>query len=181
MYENYVVPLPRRARKLRPWTHGIMLEKMCKSLGGARMCISVAEGNKRTHDPVQAAKFASEVGVVVRKEVPILTHWKEYKGEKPDAVYCTRFVERLNVCMVIPSWHSTLLWETLTDLLFIHTTACSQGWALTRLTHQHKKLAGMYSSLGVAPGFKDKTRYTPYVRPGNQISLIATNKGNINR
>ena len=28
----------------------------------------------------------------------------------------------------------------------------------------------------VAPGFKNKTRYTPYVSPGSQISHIATNK-----
>ena len=104
MYENCVVPLPGRARKPRPRTHGIMLDKMSKSLGGARMRISVAEGNtrpqtrgimldkmskslggvrmrisvaegnRRPHDPVQAAKFASEAGVVVRKEVPILMH-----------------------------------------------------------------------------------------------------------
>ena len=33
----------------------------------------------------------------------------------------------------------------------------------------------------VAPGFKNKTRYTPYVSPGSQISHIATNKGNIER
>jgi len=32
----------------------------------------------------------------------------------------------------------------------------------------------------IAPGFKNKTRYTPYVSPGSQISHIATNKGNIN-
>ena len=57
-----------------------MLDKMSKSLGRVRMRISVAEGNRRPHDPVQAAKFASEAGVVVRKEVPILTHWKEHKG-----------------------------------------------------------------------------------------------------
>ena len=74
MYENYVVPLPGRTRKPRPRTHGIMLDKISKSLGGARMRISVAEGNRRPHDPVQAAKFASEAGVVVRKEVPILMH-----------------------------------------------------------------------------------------------------------
>ena len=60
-----------------------MLDKMSKSLGGARMRISVAEGNRRPHDLVQAAKFTSEVGVVVRKEVPILTHWKEYMGRSP--------------------------------------------------------------------------------------------------
>ena len=102
MYENYIVPLPGRARKPRPRTRGIMLDKMSKPLGGVRMRISVAEGNRRPHDLVQAAKFVSEAGVVVKKDVPILMHWKEYKGEKPGAVYCTRFMERLNVCMVSP-------------------------------------------------------------------------------
>ena len=33
----------------------------------------------------------------------------------------------------------------------------------------------------VAPGFKDKTRYTPYASLRSQISHIATNKGNISR
>ena len=33
----------------------------------------------------------------------------------------------------------------------------------------------------VASGFKNKTRYTPYVSPGSQISHIAINKGNIKR
>ena len=74
MYENCVVPLLRRVRKLRPRTHGIMLDKMSKSLGGLWMPIYITEGNRRPYDPVQAAKFASEVGVVVRHEVPILTH-----------------------------------------------------------------------------------------------------------
>jgi hypothetical protein len=31
----------------------------------------------------------------------------------------------------------------------------------------------------VAPGFKNKTRYTLYVSPGSQISNIGTNKDNI--
>ena len=35
--------------------------------------------------------------------------------------------------------------------------------------------------INVAPGFKDKTRYTLYVSPGSQFSHIATNKGNIKR
>ena len=43
---------------------------MSKSLGGLRMPISVAEGNRRPYDLVQAAKLASEAGVVVRHEVP---------------------------------------------------------------------------------------------------------------
>ena len=33
----------------------------------------------------------------------------------------------------------------------------------------------------IAPGFKNKTRYTPYMSLGSQISHIATNKGNIKR
>ena len=61
------------------------------------MHISVAEGNRRPHDPVQATKFASEAGVLVRSEVPILTQWKQYKEKRPSAIYCTRFVDRLNV------------------------------------------------------------------------------------
>ena len=66
------------------------------------MRISVAEGNKRPHDPVQAAKFASEVGVVVRHQIPILIHWKHYK--KPSGVvHYKNFVERLTVCMGILS------------------------------------------------------------------------------
>jgi hypothetical protein len=102
MYENFVVPLPRSTKKPRPQTHGILLDKMSKSMGGLRMPIFVAKGNRRPHDPVQATKFASEVGVVVRHQIPILTHWKHYK--KPSSVVHYRnFVERLTVCMGILS------------------------------------------------------------------------------
>ena len=73
MYENYVVPLQRRARKLRQATKGVGLDKTTQSMG-TRMAISVVKGNKRPHDPLQAAKFASEASVVVRCEVPNLTH-----------------------------------------------------------------------------------------------------------
>jgi hypothetical protein len=59
MYENFVVPLSRSVRKLRSRTRGILLNKMRKSMGGLRMPISIAEGNRRPHDPVQAAKFVS--------------------------------------------------------------------------------------------------------------------------
>ena len=102
MYENFVVPLLRSARKLRPRTHRILLDKMSKSMGGLRMPISVAEGNRRPHDPVQAAKFSLEAGVVVRHQIPILTHWKHYK--KPSGVVHYRnFMERLTICMGILS------------------------------------------------------------------------------
>jgi hypothetical protein len=43
-----------------------------------------------------------------------------------------------------------------------------------------KKVLNILDNLmAVAPGFKNKTRYTPYVSLGSQISHIATNKGNI--
>ena len=99
MYENFVVPLPRSAR---PQTRGILVDKMSKSMGGLRMPIFVAKGNRRPHDPVQVAKFASEVGVLVRHQIPILMHWKHYKNPS-GVVHYNNFVERLTVCMGILS------------------------------------------------------------------------------
>ena len=55
-----------------------MLDRMTKAMG-RRLPVTVVEGNLRPHDPLQAVKFASEAGVIVRDQVPILTHSKEYK------------------------------------------------------------------------------------------------------
>ena len=41
--------------------------------------------------------------------------------------------------------------------------------------------ACMHCREGVASGFNNKTRYTPYVSPESQISYIAINKVNIKR
>ena len=66
------------------------------------MPISVAEGNRRPHDPVQAAKFASKAGVLVRHQIPILTCWKHYK--KPFSfVHYRNFVDRLTISLGILS------------------------------------------------------------------------------
>ena len=49
---------------------------------------------------------------------------------------------------------------------------------------KYKKIINFLHSMWktfVAPGFKNKTRYTTYVSPESQISHIAINKGNINR
>ncbi|XP_062224721.1 uncharacterized protein LOC133923435 [Phragmites australis] len=53
---------------------------MTRSMG-RRLPIVVAKGKRRPDEPVQAAKFASEAGVIIRAEVPVLTHWKDYKKE----------------------------------------------------------------------------------------------------
>ena len=44
---------------------------------------------------------------------------------------------------------------------------------------EHYRVLKVKMSETVATGFQNKTRYTPYVSPGSQISHIATNKGNI--
>ena len=80
---------------------GVGLHKTTQSIG-TRMPISVVKGNRRPHDPLQAAKFASEAGVVVRHQIPILTHSKHYK--KPfGVIHYRNFVERLTVCIGIHS------------------------------------------------------------------------------
>jgi hypothetical protein len=58
---------------------GKQLDKMTKAMG-RRLPILVQKG-KRPHEPIQAAKLASEAGVVVRKSIPILPHWKDYKKD----------------------------------------------------------------------------------------------------
>jgi len=70
---------------------------------GRRMPVLVAEGDMRPKEPIQSAKFASQVGVVVRSELPILHHWKEYKK---DDSYFKEFMGKLSVSTFT---HSTML------------------------------------------------------------------------
>ena len=70
---------------------------------GRRMHVSVAEGNKRPNDPIQAAKLASEAGVIINDRIHILTQWKEYKK---DENYYNNFVGKLVVSAYL---HLTLL------------------------------------------------------------------------
>uniref|UniRef100_A0A0E0EVA7 Uncharacterized protein n=1 Tax=Oryza meridionalis TaxID=40149 RepID=A0A0E0EVA7_9ORYZ len=76
--ENIDAPTARARRNPRPPTKGVMLDRMTGAMG-RRLPIVVCEGMKRPEKPVQAAKLASEAGVIIRAEVPIFTHWKEYK------------------------------------------------------------------------------------------------------
>ena len=80
-----------------------MLDRMTKDMG-RRLPVTVAEGNVRPHDPMQAAKFASEDGVTIRGQVPILAHWKEYKKHTE---HFDGFVEKLSVSayLLVPLLH----------------------------------------------------------------------------
>ena len=65
------------------------------------MPIAVTEGKRRPHEPVQAAKFASEAGVIIRDKVPVLPHWKDYKK---DEQYYNNFVGKLSVSALLFLW-----------------------------------------------------------------------------
>ncbi|PUZ44817.1 hypothetical protein GQ55_8G157000 [Panicum hallii var. hallii] len=97
--EISAVPTQRGGlRKARATTRGILLDNMNKAMG-RRMPISVAEGNLRPHEPVQAAKFESEA-------IPILTHWKEYKAESE---HFDGFVGRLSWRLEINTRHQPIV------------------------------------------------------------------------
>jgi hypothetical protein len=74
----FVGPAEQAPRRPRPPTKGTQLDRMTKAMG-RRMPITVGECKRRPHEPVQATKFASESGVIIRDKIPILPHWKEYK------------------------------------------------------------------------------------------------------
>jgi hypothetical protein len=85
---------PRRApRKPRPPTKGKLLDDMTKAMG-RRLPIEVVPGKRRPEKPVQAAKLASETGIITRKTMPILTHWKHYKK---DETHLKEFMGQLSV------------------------------------------------------------------------------------
>jgi len=44
--------------------------------------MAIAEGKRRPEVPMQAAKLASEGGIILRQHIPIYTHWKEYKKDE---------------------------------------------------------------------------------------------------
>jgi hypothetical protein len=63
----------RRGRSM-----GKDLDRITRGLG-SKICIHVSEGKRRPAVPLQAAKLASEAGIVLRQHVPIFPHWKHYK------------------------------------------------------------------------------------------------------
>jgi hypothetical protein len=57
------------------------LDRITRGLN-SKICIHVSEGKRRPEVPLQAAKLASEAGIVLRQHVPIFPHWKHYKKEE---------------------------------------------------------------------------------------------------
>ena len=93
------------------------------------MPISVAEGNLRPNEPVQAAKFASDDGVIIRSQVPTLTHWNQYMEQTE---HFDGFKGRLSVsAYVLVVLHSTLFPMAVVQLRFYF-------WSPRDVSNEHK-------------------------------------------
>lgn len=57
------------------------LDRISRGLN-TRIPVVIAKGKKRPEPPMQAAKLASEGGIILRQHIPIFTHWKAYKDNK---------------------------------------------------------------------------------------------------
>ncbi|CAD6258361.1 unnamed protein product [Miscanthus lutarioriparius] len=84
--------VPMRQKNVRKKTMGHGLEKMINR--GKKLAIQVAEGKKRPDVPLQAAKLASETGVALRDNLPILTSWKLYQKDAGPA-QITKVLEKV--------------------------------------------------------------------------------------
>uniref|UniRef100_A0A0E0LBP2 Uncharacterized protein n=1 Tax=Oryza punctata TaxID=4537 RepID=A0A0E0LBP2_ORYPU len=74
-------PTTRARRNQRPPTKGVMLDRMIGAMG-RRLSIVVREGMKRLEKPVQAAKLASEAGVIIRaKWTQPVAKWSNAKSK----------------------------------------------------------------------------------------------------
>ena len=68
---------------------GFHLERMTRGLN-AKIPVLVADGKRRPDAPVQAAKLASESGIIIKQHIAIYTHWKEYKDQATQSEYMGR-------------------------------------------------------------------------------------------
>ncbi|CAL4964457.1 unnamed protein product [Urochloa decumbens] len=57
------------------------LERMSRGLN-SKVPVVIVEGMRRPEAPMQAAKLASEGGIVLRQHMPIHLRWKDYKEDK---------------------------------------------------------------------------------------------------
>ena len=76
---------------------GKCLERMSRGLN-SKLPVVIVEGKRRPEAPIQAAKLASEGGIVLRQHMPIHLHWKEYK--KDESVH-KDFVGKVSVSMIV--------------------------------------------------------------------------------
>lgn len=75
------------------------LERITKSLG-SKVPIQIAEGMIRPEKPLQAAKLASECGLIAKSHLPVLPHFKLYKR---DATLLENYIGKVAVSYLFHS------------------------------------------------------------------------------
>jgi len=87
---------------------GIELDSIIRGLG-TRIPVIIKEGKRRPEAPMQAAKLASEGGIILRQHIPIYTSWKEYKKDEHQL---DNFVGKLAVrrCLTSSIYLNSVFW-----------------------------------------------------------------------
>jgi hypothetical protein len=91
---------------------GHLITKILRNGPRAHFPFNIAEGKIRPEAPMQAAKLALEGGIILRQQMSILRHWKEYKKDKS---IVTNYIGKVDVSEiqsfnVTPfKYHSTFL------------------------------------------------------------------------
>jgi len=65
--------------------------------------VHISEGKLRPEEPLQAAKLASEAGIILRDHIPIFTHWKHYKEQAAKPIV-KNFNDKLGVSDLACLW-----------------------------------------------------------------------------
>ena len=88
------------------------------------MPILVVKGNRRSHDPLQATKFASEAGVVVRSQVPIPTLETLQAMDQTSQWICGQAISKYVYPLLTFNY---ALSNLVMDLICIHTSTVEAG------------------------------------------------------
>lgn len=73
------------------------LERMSRA-SNSKLPVVIVEGMRRPEAPMQAAKLASEGGIVLREHMPIYPRWKDYKDD--ESIF-KDFVGKVSVSMIV--------------------------------------------------------------------------------
>ncbi|TVU07384.1 hypothetical protein EJB05_47437, partial [Eragrostis curvula] len=71
------------------------LERINKEMD-KKLAIHISEGKKRPEVPLQAAKLATEGGIILRRHIPVLPHWKMYR-DKREWEHLVNYINKVSV------------------------------------------------------------------------------------
>ncbi|TVU25396.1 hypothetical protein EJB05_27891, partial [Eragrostis curvula] len=120
------------------------LERINKGMD-KKLAIHISEGKKRPEVPLQAAKLATEGGIVLRQHIPVLPHWKMYRDEREREHLVQFFMDTtskpvISACADMMKCGQRQMRYKLKKKFFNNTPANDQWEALVKLwsSPQHK-------------------------------------------